>query len=322
MAAPGDLLTVLDPELAAAVSAAHSSIELCSPFVGPDTAIWLADAAASSSAKWTLLTELDPVAAAYGSLSIRGLRALLAAGVSIWDAGRLHAKVFLCDGAVGFAGSANLTSSGLVSSGRSNLELTVALTATQCSDAAAVLAAWLAGATRVAKAELDECERQARRIPVRVRRRLGRAAAAQEADVLLREAADGTVWVKALYYDAVDAARPWDPNGWVGSPDKGCPTFKTGDFLLIYAKYTGLCNAIVEVTGPTRFDPAYPLAQGKPPEDAERWPWITPVAGRRQVPVACGVPLHRLGLTGQSLRNGHCRMPVGGFPTAVDYLTA
>ena len=59
----------------------------------------------------------------------------------------------------------------------------------------------------------------------------------------------------------------------------------------------------------------------KLPEDAERWPWITPVAGRRQVPVARGIPLHRLGLTGQSLRNGHCRMPVGGFPTAVDYLT-
>ena len=101
------------------------------------------------------------------------------------------------------------------------------------------------------------------------------------------------------------------------STKAGKPSFAEGDIVVIYARGPQVCNAVVEVTGPTRLDVAFLLSNGVPASDAERWPWVTPVGHELRVPVDHGVRLERLGLSGQSLQRGHCRMPIGGLTTAL-----
>jgi hypothetical protein len=128
------------------------------------------------------------------------------------------------------------------------------------------------------------------------------------------------LWVKAEYHDVHTADAPRSATPWVASPDSGRPRFAVGDLLLMYAKEARRCNAVVEVTGATTRDPDFLVAHGISAEDATRWPWVTPVAPRLQVPIADGVPLSWLGILGQSLQPGHRRMPVGGLATALRYM--
>ncbi len=302
------------------MSAAARQVDLCSPFLSGGTAMWLADAAAKSAAAWTLLTKLDAVSAAGGYLSVPGLRALAAAGVELFHDDRLHAKVFLADGSSGFLGSGNLTASGLGEPVRPNRELAVALDGTQCARADAVLTAWRTSAAPITAAMLDECEEAARGLRVPVARLPGGGGSPDDVEAVLEEGlAARQVWIKAMYMDAAGASRAWAPGDWVASQVRR-PSFEPGDLMLIYATFTGVCNAIVRVAGPTRNDPAFAIAQGSPPADANRWPWITPVEPVLQVPVAEGVPLQRLGLTGRSLQNGHTRMPTGGLAAALRHM--
>lgn len=323
MVLAGDVLPELYDGLSSAVAAALDRVDLCSPFVGADTAMWLARAARANPVQWTLLTRLDAVSAAYGSLSLDGLRALSQAGVAVLHADRLHAKVFLTDGDAGFVGSGNLTGSGLGGQGRPNLELGVALDPGQCSQAGAVLKAWRDAAVAVTPAMIDACEKEAARLPTSVPRPLGDAGLPDAADRVLREGLAATqVWIKAMYLDATEAARPWVAGDWVASPAIRRPSFAVGDLMLIYSSYAGVCNAVVRVVGPTRHDPGFAVSQGTSQKAADRWPWITPVDGVLQVPVVDGVSLRRLGLTGQSLQNGHTRMPTGGLAASLRYMTA
>ena len=316
------MLPELDDELRRSVAAARERVDLCSPFVGHDTATWLAKAAKVSPAAWTLLTRLDAVSAAYGSLSLPGLRDLAAAGVQLLHAQRLHAKVFLTDTSTGFLGSGNLTGSGLGGQPRPNLELGVSLNPAQSAQAGTVLAAWRAAALPITAGMIDDCEREAAVLPVATPRPPGASDRSDSADrILAAGVAAGQVWIKALYADAAEAEQPWGDDGWVASPAIRKPSFAPGDLLLIYASYTGICNAVVRVVGPTRNDPAFLIAEGTSVADTARWPWVTPVEGLLQVPVADGVPLQRLGLTGQSLQNGHTRMPVGGLAAALRHMT-
>lgn len=321
MVPPGAVLSKLHDGLAAAVAAAQDRVDLCSPFLGAGTALWLAKAKRKSPARWTLLTRLDAVSAAYGSLSLAGLTALADEGVKLLHADRLHAKVFLVDGSSGFVGSGNLTGSGLGGEPRANLELGVSLDPGEFTQASAVLAGWRSSAVPITAEMIRACEREAARLPATTPRPPGAPGLADAADDVLRQGlAARQVWIKALYRDAAQASVPWGAGHWVASPAIRQPSFAEGDLMLIYAVYTRACNAIVRVAGPTRHDPEFAVAQGIPPEDAERWPWITPVDGVLQVPVEDGVPLQRLGLTGQSLQNGHARMPTGGLAAALRHM--
>lgn len=323
-AAPDDLVTLLHTPLAAAVRRTKSRVDLCSPYLGAGTAVWLAAAARRSKADWTLLTVLDPVAAAYGSLSLDGLRGLLKEGVAVRHAAGLHAKVFLVDDAAGWAGSANLTAPGLGEALRPNLELTVALSPGQVAQASRVLRGWRAAAKQVTPAMLDECQAKAALVPVRTsappgRRGSGRAAAGNK---ILEDALDAGVWVKAVYQDAARADEGWGPGSFVTSSKRGRPSFAVHDLLLVYAKGAKICNAVLEVDAAAYIDRDEQLDLGIPPADADRWPWITHVTARLHVPSADGVQLEELGLTGQSLQGGHCRMPTGGLAAAVRRMTA
>jgi hypothetical protein len=316
------LLTRLDPPLREALQAARMQIRLASPYVGGGTALWMLKLTKKSKATWQLLTALGPVAAAYGSLHLAGLKDLLRAGVEISHLHGLHGKVFLTESR-GFVGSANLTVAGLGGGAGANRELTVALDDGQRGSADVIYQRWWRAARPVTEAMIDECERQAALIPTRVPRPPTPSSAssrrADSADDLLRRAADVKVWIKAIYRDATSADERWENGAWIGSSARGRPSFKVGDLVLIYAVKAKACNAVVRVTEPPVLDPARALREGAT-ADADRWPWITEVAPELQVPIARGVPLTELGLTGRSLQGGHCHMPTGGLTAALNYL--
>ncbi len=319
------VLTRLHAPLAEAVASARAHVDLCSPFLGAGIAHWLARTCTTSAADWTLLTVLDPIAAAYGSLSLGGLRALAGAGVSVRHADGLHAKVFMVDRARGWVGSANLTAAGLGDSARPNLELTVALSAGQIARTAKVLASWWSAGTPITGDILDECEAKAALVPTRTSTPpgKGRTAAQRSAagDKVLQDALHANVWIKAVYQDAARAGAAWGPGSFVTSSKRGRPSFTDGDLLLVYVKEAKTCNAVLEVHGDTYINRSEQIAAAVPAVSADRWPWITPVKRRLHVPSSRGIALEQLGLTGRSLQGGHCRMPTGGLATAVRYMT-
>ncbi len=306
---PGILSSLGDP-LIRRLASATRRVALCSPYLGFVPADEISTIAQRGSATWELLTVLDPVAAAGGALSLNGLRVMMSAGITVRSLPGLHAKVFIVDDAIGFAGSANLTSPGLGMGMRRNLELTAVLSAAQLAEASALLAQWRDEAEVVTDAMIDACEADAARLPVRISRTMI-AAGASSTDVelvnaLLDESLRCRVWIKAMYAYRFE--------NWVNSARKRRPSFNGGDLLVIYVGGTNCCYAVVSVVGDTRNDPAFLIANGRTAEEAERWPWVTPVDVRLRLPETHGAPIAEVGKSGQSVQGGHCRMPVGGFP--------
>ncbi|RYC14769.1 phospholipase D-like domain-containing protein [Nocardioides zhouii] len=311
-----------------AATEARQQVRLASPYISAGVAHELAGIAKDGSANWSILTSLDAAAVAHGSLSIQGLRALRDASVELRTASNLHAKLFLCDPVFGLVGSANLTHAGLGSGQRANLELGFLLPRTTLGAAADQFASWWAKSDPVTEQMLAATEEAAAKLPASVpvpapSNGAGNpiTAEVEAANALLAEAGGVALWVKALYRDAVTADDPWRSDSFVNSSKKGKPSFAVGDLLLIYAKAAGRCNAVVQVAGSTRHDVPFLLAQGVPQASADRWPWVTPVSGRLQVPVATGVPLSALGFTGLSLQGGHKRLGLSEFAAALRYLS-
>lgn len=90
--------------------------------------------------------------------------------------------------------------------------------------------------------------------------------------------------------------------------------------MLLYSAGEHRCNAVLEVTTEARYDPAFVVSDGRPQEEGDRWPWVSEVKPRLQVPISAGVPLSHLGFTGQSLQGGHKRLGLSEFAAAVRYL--
>jgi hypothetical protein len=306
---PGILSSLGDP-LVRSLSSATRCVALCSPYLGFVPADEISTIAQRGSATWELLTVLDPVAAAGGALSLDGLRRMIAAGITVRSLPGLHAKVFLVDDAIGFVGSANLTSPGLGMGDRRNLEVTAVLSAAQLAEASVLLAQWRDQAEVVTDAMIDACQADAARLPVRISRTMITAGASSTdvelANALLDEGLQCKVWIKAMYTYRFE--------NWVNSSKKGRPSFNVGDLLVIYVGGTNCCYAVVSVAGETRNDPAFLIANGRSAEEAERWPWVTPVDVRLRLPETHGAPIAEVGKSGQSVQGGHCEMPVGGLP--------
>jgi hypothetical protein len=320
------VLTKLEPTLRDALEHATATVRLCSPFISAYGSRWLRPATSGAGAAWELLTVLDPVSAAYGSLSITGLRELQRAGVELRHAPRVHAKIFVVDQRYVFIGSANLTASGLGVSAHSNKEMTVFLTSGQADLAIAILDDWWREATRVTASMLAECEQAAKAVPTRTSpppdASAERRQQSRTADQILDEALGKQVWIKAVFRDRIQADQPWGRGNFVGSPNAGRPQFNVGDLLVIYNKGARVCNAVFRVTGPSVKDADAQIAAGIPTADALRWPWMTPIDVLLEVFVRRGVPLDHLGVTGQSLQPGHRRMPTGGLATALRFMTS
>lgn len=315
------LHVLLDPILRSALTAASLSIDLSSPYIGASTTLWMEKLVQARSTPWRILTRLDPVAAAYGSLHLQGISDLAEAGVNIRHLDNLHAKVFLTE-VRGFVGSANLTSAGLGSSGRANRELTVELSDDQRRDVQDIFDQWFDAAEPVTAAMIKACREQAAKVPTRVPRTATQAKAdksrADHADDLLDHVRDGHTWVKAVYRDVKQADEAeWGPGSFLANSGAGRPKFQIDDLIVLYAVGPRRCYAVVRVTGDTTVDRQAQLNAGIPAGDADRWTWVTPVIKEAKVGAAGGFTLDQLGLTGQSLQRGYCRLPIGGMTTAL-----
>jgi hypothetical protein len=305
-----------------ALDSATKSIDLVSPFLSNPVAKRLSAQAKQSPARWRLLTNLDPRAIAAGVLQLAGLRDLIDHGVEVRTVARLHAKVVLVDDTFGIVGSANLTTAGLEGPPNGNFELGVTLDVDQREAAAAVVAGWWAAATQVDDVALKQAEAAARALPKTVHSvdelPPGSGATSAIATQLLVEARDRGLWVKAVYDDGTDPS--WPERGWISSSGPGKPSFKSGDFVLIYAQGLHRCNAIVEVTSPARFDPDFVEAAGYPRENAERWPWVNDVRGLLAVEAGEAVPPALVGFSAQGLQGGRKKLDLAQFAAAAQYL--
>lgn len=204
-----------------------------------------------------------------------------------------------------------------------NLELGVTLGPDQREAAAAIVAAWWDAASPVDEATLKRAEEAARALPKIIYSidDLPPTAGSKSeiATRLLVEARDRDLWVKAVYDDGADPH--WPKRAWISSSKRGRPSFEPGDLVLIYARGLHRCNAIVEVTSTSRFDPDFVESEGYPRENAERWPWVNDVTGLLAVDPPEAVPPAIVGFSAQGLQGGHKRLDLAQFAAATQYLS-
>jgi hypothetical protein len=264
-----------------------------------------------------MLTALDPRAVAVGVLSLEGLELLIDVSVEIRTIADLHAKVALIDNTFALVGSGNLTGKGLGGGPGDNVELGVMLDAQQTERASRLFSSWWRAAQTVGPAELRTCARAAAHIQVtpNIPAAQGPSLAPEGGQAVQRAARrDRTgFWLKMLYQDDGEPHR-WTRNDWVssahnfntrGEPSRR-PSFQPGDLLVVYSVGTGRCPAILEVTGPTTFDPDRVRDEATNPEDADRWGWVSPVAPLHQRPVGRSPRLRDIGVASTSVQQkGH-----------------
>lgn len=312
-----DLHRVLVDRLAAA----ESRVTLCSPFIGAEPAGHIAAAAGNARADWRLLTVLNARNAAYGSLSLDGLRAMADAGVDIRHLSRLHAKVFLADDGVGYLGSANLTRAGLGLGDAPNYEMSAEMTPEQRVAAAAVLAGWWEMAVPVTADMIEKCRAEAARVPVLPDELPdGDSMPVDRAEIaasLSAECGRARAFVKALY-EPLGTSDGGDT--WFQSVHRWTPSFEVGDFVALYERAHGCCTTVVQVSGDSRRDPQFIVDQGHSPESAGHWPWVTPVRLRLRVSPSSGVPLSLLGRNAAGLQRGHFGIDHAEMATVIRHM--
>ncbi|MGP5127696.1 phospholipase D-like domain-containing protein [Brachybacterium tyrofermentans] len=302
-----------------ALAHVDGEVLLTSPYLSPEVCKRLAAAAASSSVRWTLATTLDPSAVANGFLSVRGLRLLLDAGVEVRHIERLHAKCFVV-GSRAMLGSANLTGAGLGTAASQNRELGVELAPENVDQARTAIDTWPSSA--VDHEDLNALLAASRELtkpdstpPDDV---LDSMSALHLAERLLADArdTDRSLWLKLEYGEP--ALDGWRQESWFASPKKGRPGFRAGDFVVICAKDTHDCYAVVEVTADPEFQPqSYIDAMEDKTEALNRWPWINRTTSRLVPNQLMELKLTELGVSGQALQNGHVRLGFDQFTMGV-----
>lgn len=302
-----------------ALAGADGPVLLVSPYLAYDVCAQIAQAAKGSPHRFALVTTLDPSAVANGHLSVKGLERLLVAGVEIRQSERVHAKCFLL-GSRALLGSANLTGAGLGSSATPNRELGVMLSPDDAQEARRAIEAWPArvvtGADLVAL--LAESERLTWQ-PAAQSDNLDATTALRLAEHLLADARDPArrLWLKLEY--GAPALDGWRKASWFASPKKGKPGFRAGDLVMVCAKDTHDCYAVVEVASNPEHQPADYVAWTAEHDAlaADRWPWINRTVPRLVPDDLLELKLHELGVSGQGLQNGHVRLQLDQFSAGV-----
>lgn len=303
-----------------ALDQANGDVVLASPYLTFDVCQRIAVAAEASSEAWCLATTLDPSAVANGYLSVQGLKLLVDAGVEVRHVDRLHAKCMLV-GTRGMLGSANLTGAGLGSSAVANRELSVELDADDVERARTVVRDW--PATVVNHADLAQLLEQSRRLTKtssRMKeRKLDAVSALHLAEALLADARDSerSLWLKLEYGDP--GLDSWRGESWFASPKKGRPGFRHGDLVVVCAKDTRDCYAVVEVSAEPEWQPADYAAWAavNDPDALTRWPWINRTVPRLVPTTLMELKIEELGVRLQGLQNGHVRLQFDQFTAAV-----
>jgi hypothetical protein len=301
-----------------AFSNVDGEVLLTSPYLTSDICSMIAEAAAGSSHDWTVITALDPRAVANKYLSVPGLQRLIAAGVSVKETRRLHAKCFIV-GSVGMLGSANLTGAGLGSSMNPNRELGVVLTADQIGSASEFLRSW--PSRDVSPEDLVDLVRRSlelTREPHDFDEEQGDERSLELLHELLADAEspDRALWLKLEY--GVPRLEGWRGDSWFASPRERRPGFRVGDLVIICANDTKDCYAVVEVTAEPENRPAdyVKWIDARRPQDLDRYPWINRTRPRLVPKELVSVKLSDLGIGGQGLRNGYKSLTLEQFADA------
>lgn len=305
--------------LADALASVDGPVLLSSPYLSHDVCGRIATAAEGTSHPFALLTTLDPSAVANGYLAVTGLELLLAAGVEVRHAARVHAKCFFV-GSRAMLGSANLTGAGLGSSATSNRELGIALSATDAASARRIVSSWPARCVTIT--DLHELRVKSKQLTHEAGDKgaeLDATTALHAAEQLLadaREPARG-LWLKLEY--GPPALDGWRQDAWFASPKKGRPGFRPGDLVVMCAKDTHDCYAVVEVVGDPESQPADYLAWAMEhdPGAIDRWPWINRTKPRLVPDELLELKLSEVGVSAGGLQNGHVRLQLDQFAASV-----
>lgn len=291
---------------------------LTSPYLTAEVCDFIAAAAKHSPYNWTVVTTLDEKAVADGTLSVTGLRTLLNASVTVKDVRRLHAKCFIV-GSRAMLGSANLTGRGTGKAIHANAELGVGLSLAHATQARS----WISSLPhqRVDAATLDDLALRARHltgVPDDPQEAPTRETALRLAEQLLIDARDGSreLWLKLEYGDP--ALEGWRKDSWFASPDNGRPACRPGDLVVICAKGTYDCYAILEVTSVAEYQPVdyAEWINLRAPEDLTRYPWINRTAPRLVPSHLVNLNISEIGALKRGLQNGHIRLSFDQFTAA------
>ncbi|MCT1396436.1 phospholipase D-like domain-containing protein [Microbacterium sp. p3-SID338] len=305
--------------LSRVLASADGPVLLSSPYLSSEVCRELSEAARRSPYPFVLVTALDPGAVASGHLTPQGLRMLMDAGVKVRHADRLHAKCFIV-GSRAMIGSANLTGAGLGSSARPNRELGVVLASDQVDAARALVTGWPAkDVTPADLADLMENAKKLGRVDGFQDHELDATSALHLAERLLLDARDPgrSLWLKLEYGEP--ALDGWREESWFASSKQGKPGFRAGDLVIVSAKETRDCYAVVEVVGGPDHQPDFYIdwTAAHDPEGLTRWPWVTFTKPRLVPSGLLEVKLAELGVSPYGLQKGHVRLGIDQFSAGV-----
>lgn len=86
------------------------------------------------------------------------------------------------------------------------------------------------------------------------------------------------------------------------------PRYEVGDRLVIYITGLGVCPAVVEVTGPPRWDPGW-VDEKSGKKEGDTWGVVTPVEGLWTKSLSAAPAVERIGVAKSRLeRKGHIRL--------------
>ena len=310
------VITTASNWLTDALGALDGPALLVSPYLTDGVCDRIATAAERSDHGFNVVTSLDAAAVASGYQTVQGLKQLLTTGVEIRHVDRLHAKCFVL-GSRGMLGSANLTGAGVGSSAAANRELGVELDAEQLANAVQTIKSW--PARLVSSADLDDLQAKSKALTRTVRDdadALDADTALSQAESLLADARDPgrCLWLKLE--DGEPALEGWHQESYFASSGPGKPRFRPGDLVLICAKETKDCYAVVEVISEPEFMPA-DYCQWNGADDAERWPWVSRTKPRLVPSELMQLKLSELGVNPRSLEPGRRRLEFDRFTAAV-----
>jgi PLD-like domain len=325
------LLTFAREELLRQIRGAAERVWLASPFLTAPIAARIRDAAATSPATdLRLLTALVPRSVQAGVLDPEALSLLQECDFRVRSIPNLHAKVSLVDSDWGLVGSGNLTGSGLGGAEGGNVELGVLLDPAQMRSAEGLFTDWWEGQADpvgaeeiIAFAALPRFPRQKVDIPI-PGTPLGLIGSAGLERVLAEDAAQAAsrrYWIKSNYHRPDE--EHWWHRDWISDWRRG--PYEQGDLIVLYLSATeggpARCPAVVEVTVPSHFDPAW-VVEHRDAEAAKRWPYVTETAVVGEVAVAAGARLSVIDKKGQSVQGGYCSISRGEFEQLLEAMLA
>jgi PLD-like domain len=323
------LVSIARPELLRRIGRARQSVRLVSPYLSREVARAIVDQVSiSRPAERHFLTAVDGEQEGSAFLDPDALAALDDADFDIRSVPNLHAKVSIVDDGWCLIGSGNLTGTGIGGVRRPNVELGVIVDGAVRKKAIALVSDWWLAGTRVTRGQID---RMARTRPGGRRRRgqpIGDPLLVEQDDFVrasndLRNPAarNRGYWVKAMYHDAArDRPNWWRRATWIsdvhlpprnGGGPRRRPSYRAGDFIVLYLKQPQRCPAIFEVVEEARYRPD--VVARRAPGDESRWGWVTRVRVVAATDLQNAPLLEETGKVGRALQNGFVRLDARGF---------